>query len=44
MIRSLVERGVLRGERGAYRLAGPIEEITLPETFRPSSRRVSTAP
>ena len=31
MIRSLVERGVLRGERGAYGLAAPLEEITLPE-------------
>src|SRR5881396_3586301 len=41
MIRSLVERGVLRGERGAYGLAAPIEEITLPETVRPSSRRAS---
>jgi class 3 adenylate cyclase/tetratricopeptide (TPR) repeat protein len=34
MIRSLVERGVLRGERGAYRLTAPIEEITLPETVQ----------
>src|SRR5262245_34927007 len=34
MIRSLVERGVLRGERGAYGLAGPIEEIVLPETVQ----------
>ncbi|HKW94211.1 MAG TPA: adenylate/guanylate cyclase domain-containing protein, partial [Methylomirabilota bacterium] len=34
MIRSLVERGVLRGERGAYRLAAPTEEITLPETVQ----------
>jgi class 3 adenylate cyclase/DNA-binding IscR family transcriptional regulator len=34
MIRSLVERGVLKGERGAYRLAAPIEEITLPETVQ----------
>jgi class 3 adenylate cyclase/tetratricopeptide (TPR) repeat protein len=34
MIRSLVERGVLRGERGAYRLAAPIEEVTLPETVQ----------
>src|SRR5205814_240126 len=34
MIRSLVERGVLRGERGAYRLAAPIEELTLPETVQ----------
>ena len=34
MIRSLVERGVLGGERGAYRLAAPIEEITLPETVQ----------
>jgi class 3 adenylate cyclase/tetratricopeptide (TPR) repeat protein len=34
MIRSLVERGVLRGERGAYRPAAPIEEITLPETVQ----------
>jgi class 3 adenylate cyclase/tetratricopeptide (TPR) repeat protein len=34
MIRSLVERGVLRGERGAYGLAAPIEEMTLPETVQ----------
>jgi class 3 adenylate cyclase len=34
MVRSLVERGVLRGERGAYRLAAPSEEITLPETVQ----------
>src|SRR5262245_8587376 len=34
MIRSLVERGVLRGERGAYQLADPVEEITLPETVQ----------
>jgi class 3 adenylate cyclase/tetratricopeptide (TPR) repeat protein len=34
MIRSLVERGILRGERGAYELAAPIEEITLPETVQ----------
>jgi class 3 adenylate cyclase/tetratricopeptide (TPR) repeat protein len=34
MIRSLVERGVLRGERGGYGLAAPIEEITLPETVQ----------
>jgi adenylate cyclase len=34
MIRSLVERGVLRGERGAYALAAPIEQITLPETVQ----------
>ena len=34
MIRSLVERGALRGERGAYALAAPIEEITLPETVQ----------
>jgi len=34
MIRSLVERDVLRGERGAYRLAAPIDEITLPETVQ----------
>jgi class 3 adenylate cyclase len=34
MIRSLIERGVLRGERGAYGLAAPIEEITLPETVQ----------
>src|SRR5678816_1749867 len=31
MIRSLAERGALRGERGANGLAAPIEEITLPE-------------
>jgi len=34
MVRSLVERGVLRGERGAYELAAPTEEITLPETVQ----------
>jgi predicted ATPase/class 3 adenylate cyclase len=34
MIRSLVERGVLRGERGAYRLAAPTDEITLPQTVQ----------
>ena len=34
MVRSLVERGVLRGDRGAYGLAAPIEEITLPETVQ----------
>src|SRR5438128_2563268 len=34
IIRSLVECGVLRGERGAYGLAAPIEEITLPETVQ----------
>jgi class 3 adenylate cyclase/tetratricopeptide (TPR) repeat protein len=34
MIRSLVERGILRGERGAYELAAPIAEITLPETVQ----------
>src|SRR4029453_331455 len=34
MIRSLVERGVLRGQRGAYELAAPIDEITLPETVQ----------
>ena len=34
MIRALVEGGGLRGERGAYRLAAPIEEITLPETVQ----------
>jgi len=34
MIRSLVERGVLRGERGSYGLAAPIEEVTLPETVQ----------
>ncbi|HZI83716.1 MAG TPA: hypothetical protein VFF44_07360, partial [Casimicrobiaceae bacterium] len=32
MIRSLVERGVLRGERGAYRLAAALDEIALPDT------------
>jgi predicted ATPase len=34
MIRSLLERGALRGERGAYELAAPIEEVTLPETVQ----------
>ncbi len=34
IIRSLVERGALRGDRGAYRPAAPIEEIALPETVQ----------
>jgi predicted ATPase/class 3 adenylate cyclase len=34
MIRSFVERGVLRGQRGAYGLAAPIEDVTLPETVQ----------
>jgi len=34
MIRALVERGVLRGERGAYEPATTIDEITLPETVQ----------
>jgi len=34
MIRSLLERGLLRGTRGAYGLAAPIDEITLPETVQ----------
>jgi len=34
MVRSIVERGALRGERGAYGLAAPMEEITLPETVQ----------
>jgi adenylate cyclase len=34
MIRSLVERGVLRGERGSYRLVAPVDEISLPETVQ----------
>jgi class 3 adenylate cyclase len=33
MIRSLLERGALRGERGAYELAAPIEEVVLPESI-----------
>src|SRR5262249_11409094 len=34
IVRALVERNVLRGERGAYRLAIPVEEIALPETVQ----------
>ena len=34
MIRSLVERGVLHGERGDYLAATPSEEIALPETVQ----------
>ena len=34
IVRSLVERGVLRGERGAYTPAAPVEEIALPETVQ----------
>jgi class 3 adenylate cyclase/tetratricopeptide (TPR) repeat protein len=34
IVRSLVERGVLRGGRGAYAPAAPAEEIALPETVQ----------
>jgi class 3 adenylate cyclase/tetratricopeptide (TPR) repeat protein len=34
IVRSLVERGALRGERGAYGPAAPVEEIVLPETIQ----------
>jgi predicted ATPase/class 3 adenylate cyclase len=34
MARALVERGALRGRRGAYTLAAPIEEIALPDTVQ----------
>ncbi len=34
IVRSLVERGALRGERGAYAAAAPVEEIALPETVQ----------
>jgi predicted ATPase/class 3 adenylate cyclase len=34
IVRALVERGVLGGERGAYALAAPIEAIVLPETVQ----------
>ena len=34
IVRSLVERGALRGERGAYAPAAQIEEIALPETVQ----------
>src|SRR5262249_46856725 len=34
IVRSLVERGALRGERGAYELAAPVQEIALPETVQ----------
>jgi class 3 adenylate cyclase len=34
IVRSLVERGALRGERGAYGPAAPVEEIVLPETVQ----------
>jgi class 3 adenylate cyclase/tetratricopeptide (TPR) repeat protein len=34
IVRSLVQRGALRGERGAYAPAAPIEEIALPETVQ----------
>ena len=34
IVRSLVERGALRGERGQYGPATPIEEIALPETVQ----------
>jgi class 3 adenylate cyclase len=34
IVRALVERGALRGERGAYRLAAPVGEIELPATIQ----------
>ena len=34
IVRSLVERGVLRGERGAYVPASPDDEVALPETIQ----------
>ena len=34
IVRSLVERGALRGARGAYAPADPVEEIALPETVQ----------
>jgi class 3 adenylate cyclase/tetratricopeptide (TPR) repeat protein len=34
VVRSLVEDGSLEGERGAYRLARPIEDLPLPETVQ----------
>ena len=33
-VRSLVETGALVGERGAYRLAGPLEDIRVPATVQ----------
>ncbi|MGH7501781.1 MAG: ATP-binding protein [Longimicrobiales bacterium] len=34
IVRSLVERGALRGDRGAYAPTGPVEDIALPETVQ----------
>jgi len=34
IVRSLVDHGALRGERGAYAPATPVEEIALPETVQ----------
>jgi adenylate cyclase len=34
IVRSVVEGGALRGERGAYAAAAPVEEIALPETVQ----------
>jgi predicted ATPase/uncharacterized glyoxalase superfamily protein PhnB len=34
IVRSLVERGVLQGDRGAHTPAAPVEEIALPETIQ----------
>src|SRR5262249_39613323 len=34
IVRSLVERGALTGERGAYAPAGPVEDVALPETVQ----------
>ncbi|HXJ79643.1 MAG TPA: adenylate/guanylate cyclase domain-containing protein [Candidatus Methylomirabilis sp.] len=34
IVRSLVERGALHGERGAYAPAAPVDEIALPDTVQ----------
>jgi adenylate cyclase len=34
VVQSLVEAGTLRGERGAYRLGGPLDELVIPATVQ----------
>jgi class 3 adenylate cyclase len=42
-VRALVEMGALAGERRAYRLTGPVENLRIPATVQPFWPRASTA-
>jgi predicted ATPase len=41
-VRTLVETGILRGERGVYRLAQPLESLQMPPRCMPCWQHVST--